>query len=103
MEESKQSELVDNDIAEDLPYDEDNFGIEHELEYLQLGNFWEEIKNPEAYVPVEWTNIELEFNEGPNELVNGPYNEPIDFWQLYFTNVLIQNIATNTTKYWRHL
>ena len=80
MEEAKQIDVADNDIAEDLPYDEDNFDIEHEQENLRLGDIWEEIKNPEAYVYPEWTNLELEFNEGPSELVNVSFNEPINFW-----------------------
>ena len=38
MEEAKQIDDVNNDIAEDLPYNEDNFDIEHEQENLRLGN-----------------------------------------------------------------
>ena len=88
MEEDKQAESADADFPEDLPYEEDNFNMENNEEVI-LGNTWEEIKDPEHYTPYEWSNMAIDFQEGPSENVIVPTIEPIYFWHLYFSEEMI--------------
>ena len=77
MEEVEQMDVADKDIA-DLP-DEDNFDIEHEQKNLELGDTWEEIKNPQSLSLSRMNQLRIRILRRSKQLENVSFNEPINF------------------------